>query len=95
MAHICHEINPRIPVTLRYRYAVCRGVTKSNTVPVPVVPVSEAPRVNPYPCKTLPSMFKVYRSIQITCGWQLNHLNCSLSCLVVSTLYTLALQDLK
>jgi hypothetical protein len=40
-------------VTPWYGYAVCRGVPKSNTVPVPAVPVSEAPRVNPYPCETL------------------------------------------
>jgi hypothetical protein len=42
-------------VTPQYGYTVCCGVPKSNTVPVPVpvVPVSEAPRVNPYPCETL------------------------------------------
>ena len=48
-------IYPCIPVIPRYGYAVCRGVPKSNTVPVPAEPVLEAPRVNPYPCESLVS----------------------------------------
>jgi hypothetical protein len=47
------RINPRIPATPRYGYAVCCGVPKCNTVPVPAVPVLEEPRVYPYPCGTL------------------------------------------
>jgi hypothetical protein len=47
------RINPWIPATPRYRYAVCCGVPKCNTVPVPVIPVLEEPRVYPYPCGTL------------------------------------------
>ena len=43
-------IYPRIPVTPRYRYVVCRGVPKTKTVPVPVLPVLVTPRVYPYPC---------------------------------------------
>jgi hypothetical protein len=30
-----------------------RSVTKSDTVPVPVIPVLETPQVYPYPCGTL------------------------------------------
>ena len=30
-----------------------RGVPKSNTVPVPALPVLETPRVFLYPCRTL------------------------------------------
>src|ERR1700759_1463995 len=39
-------------MTLRYRYTVCRSVSKSNTIPVPTVPVLETPRVCPYPWQT-------------------------------------------
>ena len=46
-------INPWIPETPRHGYAVCRGVAKARTVPVPVTPVLESPRVYPYPCSTL------------------------------------------
>ena len=41
-------INPPIPATLQYGYAVCSGVPKSSTVPVPAIPVLEALWVNPY-----------------------------------------------
>jgi len=43
-----------IPVIPRCRYVVCRGVPKTNTIPVPVAPVTRSPRVFPYPCHTLP-----------------------------------------
>jgi hypothetical protein len=46
-------IYPCIPVIPRVRVAVCRGMPKSNTVPVPATPVLETPRVFPYPCQTL------------------------------------------
>ena len=39
-----------IPANPRYGYAVCRGVPKSTTVPVPALPILETPRVFPYPC---------------------------------------------
>jgi hypothetical protein len=42
-----------IPATPRYGYAVCCGVSKVKTVPVPALPVLEEPRVYPYPCGTL------------------------------------------
>jgi hypothetical protein len=47
------RINPWIPATPRYGYAVCCSVPKCNTVPVPALPVWEEPRVYPYPCGTL------------------------------------------
>jgi hypothetical protein len=37
----------------QYGYAVCCGVPKPNTLPVPALPVLENPRVFPYPCPTL------------------------------------------
>ena len=46
-------VYPCIPATPRYGYAVCCGVSKFTTVPVPVVPVLETPRVFPYPWQTL------------------------------------------
>ena len=42
-----------IPVIPWYGYTVCRGVPNTNTVPVPVVPVTGSPRVFPYSCRTL------------------------------------------
>ena len=42
-----------IPVIPWYGYTVCRGVPNTNTVPVPVVPVTRSPQVFPYPCRTL------------------------------------------
>ena len=32
---------------------VCRGVPKSTTIPVPMLPVLETPQVYPYPCSTI------------------------------------------
>jgi hypothetical protein len=42
-----------IPVIPWVWVAVCHSVPKSSTIPVPTVPVLEAPRVYPYPCETL------------------------------------------
>jgi hypothetical protein len=42
-----------IPVILQVRVAVCHGVPKSTTVPVPVIPVLEALWVYLYLCETL------------------------------------------
>ena len=52
-AHLCYTIKPVNTRDTIYGYAVCHGVPKSNTIPVPAVPVLEAPWVNPYPCGTL------------------------------------------
>ena len=42
-----------IPATPRNGYAVCCSVPKSNTVPIPTLPVLGAPQVLPYLCGTL------------------------------------------
>ena len=45
-------------MTPQYRYAVCCGVPKSTTVPVPVLPILETLRVFPYLCRTLSSSIR-------------------------------------
>jgi hypothetical protein len=49
MTHPCQAINLSIPATPRYRYAVCSGVPKSTTVPIPLLPILETPWVYPHP----------------------------------------------
>jgi hypothetical protein len=46
-------INPCNTRNTAVRVHGMRGVPKSNTVPVPALPVLETPRVFPYPCGTL------------------------------------------
>src|SRR5713101_5821472 len=76
-AHLT-TIYPCIPVIPRVRVAVCRGVPKSTTVPVPAIPVLETLRVFPYPCLTLQSSMEValiisgdegMRGGQAKCAW--------------------------
>ena len=47
------EIYPRNTRNTAVRVRGVRGVPKSYTVPEPVLPVLETPRVSPYPCGTL------------------------------------------
>ena len=51
--HHSYIINLWIPLTLQYRYAVCHGVPKSTTIPIPALPVWETPRVFLYLCQSL------------------------------------------
>jgi hypothetical protein len=53
-------INPWIPMTLWYRYAVCCSVPKTKTVPVSEIPILETPQVYPYPCSTLTTTFPAF-----------------------------------
>ena len=46
-------IYPWIPVIPWYRYTVCHGVPNTDTIPVPMVPVTRSPQVFPYLCRTL------------------------------------------
>jgi hypothetical protein len=46
-------IYPCIPMIPWVRVAVCCGVPKFSTVPVPAIPILEALRVYPYLCETL------------------------------------------
>jgi len=46
-------VYPCIPATPWYGYAVCCGVSKFTTVPVPAKPVTPNPRVFPNPWPTL------------------------------------------
>jgi hypothetical protein len=46
-------IYPCIPVILQVWVAVCCGMPKSTTIPIPVIPVLETPQVYPYPWQTL------------------------------------------
>ena len=50
------EIYPRNTRNTAVRVRGVRGVPKSYTVPEPVLPVLETPRVSPYPCGTLLSI---------------------------------------
>ena len=51
------EIYPRNTRNTAVRVRGVRGVPKSYTVPEPVLPVLETPRVLPYPCGTLLSPY--------------------------------------
>jgi len=47
-SHLKYIFNLCIPTTPQYGYAVCHGVLKSNTVPVPVLPILETLQVYLY-----------------------------------------------
>lgn len=73
-AHLYHKINLCKPVIPQYGYAVCCGVSKPNTVPVPTVPILEIPQVYLYPCSTLTShkacpMASAYGTFLISAYW--------------------------